>query len=450
MYYIKLKVLLISAIAVTMILFIPSVYALIEEIDETRHFTITHSEKWRNLTSHELDPNIQECGRMGLPDMSCITRINASSIEHLDIDCSTPPNSHFRECKNEQSWEDPVIGFSYSFFPHATLENTASPFSTLDVLCHYHAYGGYECTGLEETEEQFYEKDSYQIHRQDGLIVWGEPEDLGPREFITSITYTNGLEYWNILSFVELKSFDSWEDGNYFVVDPVTEEEIENIIDSFKPIPCSEYSTTKINIEGEENPLLKQRVTYTVEIEDPMDAGRASFGILINTLDHSREKTSAGGGSDGYQIVNSEEFRVSGGGGTEEFLVYFDKFTYSPGQYEIQIVNGCNVEVFPITIHDEDFIEVEEVSTVPKWIKNNAEWWASGQIDDDTFIQSIQFLIKEEIIVIEKEVQLQEDRTKNIPLWVKNNAKLWSEGSITENDFLKGIEFLIQLGIIQV
>ena len=35
---------------------------------------------------------------------------------------------------------------------------------------------------------------------------------------------------------------------------------------------------------------------------------------------------------------------------------------------------------------------------IPKWIKNNAGWWADGKIDDNSFIQGIQFLVKEGII----------------------------------------------------
>jgi hypothetical protein len=38
---------------------------------------------------------------------------------------------------------------------------------------------------------------------------------------------------------------------------------------------------------------------------------------------------------------------------------------------------------------------------IPAWIKNNAEWWAAGQIDDDSFVQGIQFLIKEGIMRIQ-------------------------------------------------
>jgi len=36
---------------------------------------------------------------------------------------------------------------------------------------------------------------------------------------------------------------------------------------------------------------------------------------------------------------------------------------------------------------------------VPEWIKNNAGWWANGSIDDKTFVQGIEYLVKIGIIV---------------------------------------------------
>ena len=41
-----------------------------------------------------------------------------------------------------------------------------------------------------------------------------------------------------------------------------------------------------------------------------------------------------------------------------------------------------------------------ESGKVPAWVKNNAEWWAQGSIDDGTFVSGIQFLIEEEIISV--------------------------------------------------
>ena len=39
---------------------------------------------------------------------------------------------------------------------------------------------------------------------------------------------------------------------------------------------------------------------------------------------------------------------------------------------------------------------------IPEWVKNNAGWWADGEIPDSAFVQGIQFLIKDGIIVIEQ------------------------------------------------
>ena len=51
-------------------------------------------------------------------------------------------------------------------------------------------------------------------------------------------------------------------------------------------------------------------------------------------------------------------------------------------------------------IPETETTESSDSKEIPAWIKNNAGWWADGQIDDDTFIQGIQFLIKAGIIVV--------------------------------------------------
>ena len=40
-------------------------------------------------------------------------------------------------------------------------------------------------------------------------------------------------------------------------------------------------------------------------------------------------------------------------------------------------------------------------STVPDWVKNTAGWWASEQIPDSAFLQGIQYLLKEGIMIVE-------------------------------------------------
>ena len=93
---------------------------------------------------------------------------------------------------------------------------------------------------------------------------------------------------------------------------------------------------------------------------------------------------------------------------------------------------------------------VESPAEIPSWIKNNAGWWAEGAIDDDSFVQGIQFLIKEGIMEIPPTVQGSTSGSDTIPSWIKNNAGWWAEGAIDDDSFVQGIQFLIKEGIMSV
>ena len=89
-------------------------------------------------------------------------------------------------------------------------------------------------------------------------------------------------------------------------------------------------------------------------------------------------------------------------------------------------------------------------SVIPDWIRNNAKWWVQGGISDSEFISGIQYLIKEEVMIIPDTKTTQTSAPKIIPEWVKNNADWWSQGLISDDDFVKGIQYLIANGIMIV
>ena len=39
--------------------------------------------------------------------------------------------------------------------------------------------------------------------------------------------------------------------------------------------------------------------------------------------------------------------------------------------------------------------------TIPAWVKNTASWWSDDKIPDSSFIETIEFLIKDEIITVD-------------------------------------------------
>jgi Raf kinase inhibitor-like YbhB/YbcL family protein len=86
---------------------------------------------------------------------------------------------------------------------------------------------------------------------------------------------------------------------------------------------------------------------------------------------------------------------------------------------------------------------------IPLWVKNNANWWSKGQIEDSDFVKGIQYLIEHQIIQIPK-TSLSSSTQSQIPSWIKNNAGWWANGTIGDEDFVEGIQYLIQVNIIQI
>ena len=86
---------------------------------------------------------------------------------------------------------------------------------------------------------------------------------------------------------------------------------------------------------------------------------------------------------------------------------------------------------------------------LPNWIKNNAEWWSTGQITNADFSLGIEFMINEGFIKVPT-TEVSAEKSGEIPDWVKNNAGWWSEGMISDIDFVNGLQFLISNGIINV
>ncbi|MEX2192866.1 MAG: peptidase [Nitrosarchaeum sp.] len=88
--------------------------------------------------------------------------------------------------------------------------------------------------------------------------------------------------------------------------------------------------------------------------------------------------------------------------------------------------------------------------SIPEWIRDNAGWWADGSIDDNSFVQGIQFLIKEKIMKIPQTAPGAGSGTNQIPSWIKNNAGWWADGSIDDETFVQGIQYLIQNRILHI
>ena len=122
----------------------------------------------------------------------------------------------------------------------------------------------------------------------------------------------------------------------------------------------------------------------------------------------------------------------------------FESTVYPLGKYTLK-VEYSGLE----TTTEFELIDSGQL-VIPTWIKDFSAYWINGQISDTEFAMGIQFLIKEQIIIVqEKQIQEEGSETK-IPQWIKTNTQWWLERKISDADFASGIEYLIKIGIIVV
>lgn len=99
-------------------------------------------------------------------------------------------------------------------------------------------------------------------------------------------------------------------------------------------------------------------------------------------------------------------------------------------------------EKFLVTVNDES-------ENIPVWIKDVAGFWCNEEIDDSGFIEGIQYLIENNVLIISGSTD-KGNSGDDIPSWIKNNACWWSEEAISDDEFSTGIQYLISNGIIRV
>lgn len=123
---------------------------------------------------------------------------------------------------------------------------------------------------------------------------------------------------------------------------------------------------------------------------------------------------------------------------------------WQTGTYEISATyDEKDLGKVSFTVNNLELNESE--IKIPQWIKTNAGWWATNQIEDNDFVKGIEYLIKEEILKVPQTTQEEsETDSQQIPSWLRKNAGWWSEGAISNEEFVKGIQYLIQKNLIKI
>ena len=193
---------------------------------------------------------------------------------------------------------------------------------------------------------------------------------------------------------------------------------------------------------------------FTVDIKSDNESyllgESVTFSGNVNKYDEERNLRISIFAS-GNNLVVTQKTPVDIDGTFSHVVELGEKF--SDGKFIVKAQYGnskATVAIISFEVTSNDVESVSQDSKIPDWIKNNAGWWADGQIDDNSFVEGIQFLIKEGFMNIPITEQGSVSQDSKIPDWIKNNAGWWADGQIDDNSFVEGIQFLIKEGFMKL
>ena len=211
------------------------------------------------------------------------------------------------------------------------------------------------------------------------------------------------------------------------VLSPINTPAIANATDDISEL----YNTANKHLQNGE---LREAIAVYDEIlviEPENTDTMLMKGIALSNLDRHKQSM-----KEFYKVLEKEPNNISAmigmGVGFGNFGEYKEAAKYFDDAYVIMpndhVVKNYQdfaetvVKKYPYNeVEKPEFFEIKLVETVPAWVKNTAGWWASDQIEDAEFLTSMQFLIKNGLLVIElsdmEEMTDEERKTSDRNRW---------------------------------
>ena len=168
-----------------------------------------------------------------------------------------------------------------------------------------------------------------------------------------------------------------------------------------------------------------EKLVYTIKVSEVT----GDFAII-----HIRDEAGKGSSAIPIQIPESETLISS--------PFPFDKEIFPTGKYYIDVEYSGSKDTV-------EFNVVDTGKTVfPFWMKQIGYSWINGEISDGALMDGIQKSVEGEEWNVVKEMDKSNFGSIYIPKWVKTTAGWWLEEKISDDDFANVIQYLIKNEII--
>ncbi len=139
---------------------------------------------------------------------------------------------------------------------------------------------------------------------------------------------------------------------------------------------------------------------YTVEIISNAElyalGETVTFSGSVNKYDDDRSLRISIFDS-GNNLTVTQKTPVNSDGTFMHEVMLNEKF--SDGKFKVKAQYGnskATIEIISFIVQSSGIDSSSQSGAeIPAWIRSNAGWWADGQIDDASFVEGMQFLIRE-------------------------------------------------------
>ena len=196
---------------------------------------------------------------------------------------------------------------------------------------------------------------------------------------------------------------------------------------------------------------------YTVEIYSDKESytlgETITFSGNVNKYDEDRNLRISIFDSNN-NFISTKKTPVNIDGTFSHTITLNEKF--SDGKYIVKAQYGSSQATvkkmsFVISSNDTSMEQkLPSTAKVPDWIKFTSGVWVDGNSSDNEFINAIQFLIADKIIVLPPTAQGSDMASNEIPSWIKFTTGVWVDGNSSDSEFISALQFLIKEGIMKI
>jgi type VI secretion system Hcp family effector len=135
----------------------------------------------------------------------------------------------------------------------------------------------------------------------------------------------------------------------------------------------------------------------------------------------------------------------------EEISLLYEKLVISSEQIKESVKEPIEKPVEKPKVEEIPALEIVQAK-VPNWVQTTVTFWVNGDVSDREFTDGIGYLVREKIIELDEPVESQPSEAPvepEVPSWIKESTKWWVDGQVPEDQFLESIKWLIKNNIIR-